>query len=85
MKHVVLILTSLLTAIPPNLRAAEAQPPLWAAYYAWYETGTGPHGRWRMWSDDKSTTPSRWSATAWPTPSELVSGTLPRPARRKER
>ncbi len=24
-------------------------------YYAWYETATGPHGRWKQWSDDPAT------------------------------
>jgi glycoprotein endo-alpha-1,2-mannosidase len=28
------------------------RPALWAMYYAWYETATGPHGRWSHWSDD---------------------------------
>ena len=36
------------------LNAAEKKPLLWAVYYAWYETATGPHGRWSHWSDDKS-------------------------------
>lgn len=45
-------------ADPPALRAAEAKPALWTVYYAWYETGTGPHGRWRMWSDDAGTAPN---------------------------
>ena len=37
--------------------AARPRPALWAMYYAWYETATGPHGRWRLWSDDKTTNP----------------------------
>ena len=62
-RHLVLIILVLLVPLgvwhaadPPALRAAGAKPPVWAVYYAWYEVGTGPHGRWRMWSDDKSTT-----------------------------
>ena len=51
-------LAALHAADPPALRAAEAKPALWAVYYAWYETGTGPHGRWRMWSDDAGTAPN---------------------------
>lgn len=30
------------------------RPALWAVYYAWYETATGPHARWSQWSDDKT-------------------------------
>lgn len=36
-------------------RAQETRPALWAVYYAWYETATGPHARWRLWSDDPGT------------------------------
>ncbi len=45
-------------------RGLAAEPPtkdcpaLWAMYYAWYETGTGPHGRWTHWSDDKTRAPN---------------------------
>ena len=34
-------------------QATEGKPSLWAVYYAWYETATGPHGRWSHWMDDK--------------------------------
>jgi len=44
----------LMVALYP-LHAAASGPALWAAYYAWYETGTGPHGRWRMWINDEGT------------------------------
>ena len=40
-----------------NARAAApvaTKPAVWAMYYAWYETATGPHRRWRHWSDDKT-------------------------------
>jgi len=54
MKHILLSLTTLLVAPLAALHAA-ANPPLWAMYYAWYETGTGPHRRWSHWSDHKTT------------------------------
>jgi hypothetical protein len=34
-------------------QATEGKPSLWAVYYSWYETATGPHGRWSQWMDDK--------------------------------
>ena len=37
--------------------ASKHQTALWAMYYAWYETATGPHGRWRLWSEDKTAHP----------------------------
>ena len=48
--------TLLVTPLVPlaALNAAEKKPLLWAVYYAWYETATGPHRRWSHWSDDKS-------------------------------
>jgi hypothetical protein len=27
------------------------RPALWAVYYAWYTTATGPHGKWNIWGD----------------------------------
>jgi hypothetical protein len=53
--HIALLATLMLSALVP-VHAAENRPALWAVYYAWYETGTGPHGRWRMWSDDQTKT-----------------------------
>lgn len=26
-------------------------PPIWAFYYAWYETPQGPHQTWKMWAE----------------------------------
>ena len=49
-----LLATALLAAPEP----APPKPALWAVYYAWYETATGPHRRWRLWSDDKTATPA---------------------------
>lgn len=37
--------------------AARERPALWAMYYAWYETATGPHGRWTHWTDAKTRSP----------------------------
>jgi len=31
------------------------RPALWAVYYAWYTTATGPHGKWNIWGDAKDT------------------------------
>jgi len=58
MKLVFLALTALLLTSLPSLHAAEQKPALWAVYYAWYETGTGPHAKWSHWSDDKTTNPN---------------------------
>jgi hypothetical protein len=44
---------ALLLAAPLALRAGESKPALWAVYYAWYETATGPHGKWSLWCDAK--------------------------------
>jgi hypothetical protein len=35
--------------------AAATTPAIWAMYYAWYETGNGPHAKWSQWSDDSVT------------------------------
>lgn len=40
------------------LAAADEKPALWANYYAWYETATGPHARWSHWSEDRSRNPN---------------------------
>jgi len=40
------------------LATATRRPALWAFYYAWYETATGPHVRWSQWSEDKTTNPA---------------------------
>lgn len=47
-------LLAVLDDVKPE-QATATKPWLWAMYYAWYETATGRHGRWRMWSDDKTT------------------------------
>ena len=39
-------------------RPVAAKPALWAMYYAWYETATGPHRKWNVWTDDKTTNPN---------------------------
>ena len=53
-----MIFTATLLVIPlaplAALSAAEKKPLLWAVYYAWYETATGPHRHWSHWSDEKS-------------------------------
>lgn len=41
-----------------GIPAAERKPALWAVYYAWYETATGQHQRWRYWSEDKTQNPN---------------------------
>lgn len=48
---------ALLVVTPASGGAAESPPTptLWAMYYAWYETGPGPHGRWSHWSDGQAT------------------------------
>lgn len=38
----------------PSRAKQEPKPALWAMYYAWYETGAGPHGRWQLWSADQT-------------------------------
>ena len=53
-RTVISLTATLLLASPAVLNAAEKKPLLWAVYYAWYETATGPHHRWSQWSDDKS-------------------------------
>ena len=55
--HVALSAALMLSTLVP-VRAAENRPALWAVYYAWYETGIGPHDRWRMWCDDQTKTAS---------------------------
>ena len=58
------IITWLIVALGMTaLSTAASEPPpqrlaLWAVYYAWYETATGPHGRWSQWSDDKTVNPT---------------------------
>ena len=38
---------------PPRQRSEmqAKHPALWAVYYAWYTTATGPHGKWNVWGD----------------------------------
>ncbi|MBM4031394.1 MAG: hypothetical protein FJ291_06355 [Planctomycetes bacterium] len=55
MRHLCLVLHAALLTSAAQLHAAENRPSLWAVYYAWYETASGPHGRWGQWSDDKAT------------------------------
>jgi hypothetical protein len=55
-KRTILFLTALMLSALVPVQAADNRPALWAVYYAWYETGIGPHGRWRMWSDDQTKT-----------------------------
>ena len=47
------LLTSFAAAAPAP--APGNKPPIWAMYYAWYETGSGPHARWSQWSDAPAT------------------------------
>jgi len=49
-------LAALLLALLCSSQAAESRPALWAAYYAWYETAEGPHGRSSQWVDDRTPT-----------------------------
>lgn len=51
-------LKSLVEALLAGKHSDSPKPSLWAMYYAWYETATGPHGRWRMWSEDQTATPN---------------------------
>lgn len=53
MKHIFFV-TALLLA---PLHAADSKPALWAVYYAWYQTATGPHGKSSMWTVDASAKP----------------------------
>lgn len=55
-RRTLLFLPVLMLSVAAPVPAADDRPELWAVYYAWYETGTGPHGRWRMWSNDQTTT-----------------------------
>lgn len=38
--------------------SAKDRPALWAVYYAWDETASGPHGRWTHWSEDRTLAPN---------------------------
>lgn len=53
-----IIIGFLVVSAATRIHAAEPKPALWAVYYAWYETVTGPHQRWRGWSDDKTGNPN---------------------------
>jgi hypothetical protein len=57
-KRTLIAIVALLLAPAGALPAAGNKPGLWTVYYAWYETGTGPHGRWSHWSEDKTANPS---------------------------
>jgi hypothetical protein len=57
-KHLLILLPALLLASLAAVRAVENKPALWTVYYAWYETGPGPHGKWSLWSDDKTANPN---------------------------
>lgn len=52
------------------LSAAETvppHPPVWAFYYAWYDTPTGPRARWSFWADQQAAgQPIRWRIPAQP-------------------
>ncbi|MCX6910297.1 MAG: glycoside hydrolase family 99-like domain-containing protein [Verrucomicrobia bacterium] len=50
-------ITALLLVPPAALHAAEKKPALWAVYYAWYQTGTEPHDKSSMWTDDATAKP----------------------------
>ena len=56
--HAIFTLAVLLLAPLTTLCASEHKPSLWAMYYAWYETATGPHARWSHWSDDRTANPN---------------------------
>ena len=53
-----------------GLSAAETappHPPVWAFYYAWYDTPAGPNGRWSFWADKQvAGQPTRWRIPAQP-------------------
>jgi hypothetical protein len=53
-----------------GLTAAETappHPPVWAFYYAWYDTPAGPKARWSFWADKQDAgQPTRWRIPAQP-------------------
>lgn len=60
----------LLAALLPRQAFAEppaAHPPVWAFYYAWYETPGGARGRWAFWAEPSAPAkPTRWRSPAQP-------------------
>ena len=57
-----LALLALFSLLYPAAVRAErpARPPVYAAYYVWYSTGTGPHQKWVHWGEpDKPTSAAR--------------------------
>ena len=55
------------------VRAAESvppHPPVWAFYYAWYDTPAGPKARWSFWADKQEA----GKATRWLSPAQPLIG-----------
>lgn len=52
-----LFLAALSLGALATVHATENKPALWAMYYAWYQTASGPHGKSSMWTVESSGQP----------------------------